>query len=303
MRSVLFLAFVSGASAFDEVQCSFNAAQSVDEMMDAAVYMWAAVERCGKANSEIDCTVDVATTIQSLTGMGNVIVKALDDCGGIKSDKCGASAGQLTEAISGLTAAGGGVVDQCSSRSRVNDHPGGDMIMCVVDVKDTTRSLLQMVQRSIDASKKCEGPVSAQHVLHGSVSKPCGADVASIVAALAAMGQYISGSIARCSPTPLNANTEIDLDCSKQISAFVRHSSALASAATKMSYECSGTSSRLYAVQQEQEKAATRTSPVTLALFAFLPITAVIAFAGGNRFAKAREAGEQNREVELVAAD
>merc|ERR1719198_1299398 len=117
MRSVLLLACVSSASAVNEVQCTYNAAQAIDEIMDAAVFMWAAVERCGKANSQIDCTVDVATTIQSLNGMANVIVKALDDCGGIKSDTCGAAAGQLTEAIAGLTAAGGGVVDQCSSRS------------------------------------------------------------------------------------------------------------------------------------------------------------------------------------------
>jgi len=314
MRSVLLLACVSSASAVNEVQCAYNAAQSIDEIMDAAVFMWAAVERCGKANSQIDCTVDVATTIQSLNGMANVIVKALDDCGGIKSDTCGAAAGQLTEAIAGLTAAGGGVVDQCSSRSRQNDHPGGDIIMCVVNVKDTTRSLLQMVQRSIDANKECKGHKTGPAHGHGNVhhlatsllagkeTAACGADVASVISALGAMGQYISGSITRCAPQPLNAQTEVDIDCSKQISAFVRHTSALAAAATRMSYECGQSASRLYELnQQTEDKAATKTSPVTLALFAFLPLTALVAFAGGNRFAKGREASEQERSVELVS--
>jgi hypothetical protein len=304
MRSVLLLACVSSASAVNEVQCTYNAAQAVDEIMDAAVFMWAAVERCGKSNSQIDCTVDVATTIQSLNGMANVIIKALDDCGGIKTDSCGAAAGQLTEAIAGLTAAGGGVVDQCSSRSRQNDHPGGDMILCVVNVKDTTRSLLQMVQRSIDANKECKGTGTVQNrtisLLAGHETAECGADAMSVISALAAMGQYISGSVARCAPQPLNEQTEVDLDCSKQVSAFVRHASGIAAAATRMSFECGQSSSRLYELAQHADKAATSTSPVTLALFAFLPLTAVVAFVGGNRFAKARENSEQEREVELT---
>ena len=55
-----------------------------------------------------------------------------------------------------------------------------------------------------------------------------------------------------------------------------------------MKKECSETASRLYLASNSEVSAAT-SSPLLLALAAVLPVTAVLSFVAGSRFAKSRK--------------
>merc|ERR1719379_1190501 len=97
-----------------EASCALNGARAVDDMLDSAVYIMASLARCDKANGgdDIRCALDISTAIESVNGMVNVILKAVNACGEINTSnkKCGLAVGVLTESWAGLSSASAGIV-------------------------------------------------------------------------------------------------------------------------------------------------------------------------------------------------
>merc|ERR1719487_1044309 len=61
--------------------CVLNGAQAVSDMTDAAIYTWAATQRCSKGDQYImKCEVDAAQAVESANKMVNVIVQTVDSC-------------------------------------------------------------------------------------------------------------------------------------------------------------------------------------------------------------------------------
>jgi hypothetical protein len=314
---VLFAGFFI-ANGADTANCALNGARAVDDMLDSAVYIMASIVRCDNGDT-IRCEVDVASAIESVNAMINVIVKAVDDCGGLAGDphhKCGLAVGVLTRSMAGLAAASGGIVAKCPNHlngGKPMDTVGTAMEnagkyggkrafktagfsptfgQCVINIKDTVKSLFKGIKRIMTVKENCEDPKS-QHCAHNSMK---------IVAAFTGLAEYISGAIAKCSAS---SKHQVDALCSQQ---SIRLFHALANvdrAGTEMGRKCQITEAeRLYLDNEDEAPvAAPASNSVTLALAALLPISAVVSFVAGSRLAKVRAAATRDAEslVELTA--
>lgn len=298
-----------------EVACGLNSVEVVDELLDSAVYIWAAVERCEHSNEGVRCVVNVASATESINGMINVIVKSLEHCGHLKTTHalCGAAVGRLTESVAGLTAASGGIVAVCpnalephhlhtvgqslSSANRYGHEKFGE---CIVDIKTAMTALVKAIKRMMTVTEHCEDP-SSEHCAHNALK---------IVDAFASLAEMIASSIHHCTVCkPLDAackKMQEDAECAAESTRLVDELDNVGRAAVAMEKECEiGTSERLY-IDDEDESIATGTSTsssssVTLALVALLPITAVLAFSGGSRIARARSMTAIGAPVEFEA--
>lgn len=286
--AILLLLTTQTAAQLGSPQCSINAGRAVDEMMDSIVYIWASVQRCSTPGTVINCEIDVASSAQSVNAMVNVLIRALKDCDGLKTNECGVAAGHLTEASAGLAAAGGGVIDKCHSKQDYGSNGRYQVALCIVNVKDATRSLLFAVQKIIMAQQACEKD-----------EELCAADATYIVSAFSGMAQYISGAIGRCSKGPLGSMHDINAACAEQATSFVRFASSFASSATQMSLACKESAARLYEVRAKNAKVqGSSMNTMTFSLLALLPMTGFMAFYGGSRFGKFR--GTQHEERHLA---
>merc|ERR1719298_5238 len=122
-RSLLIVAGLCLAGAADTSECALNGARAVDDLLDAATYIWASVQRCQKPGTgnmkgnPILCSLDVSSAIEATNGMVNVILKAVEKCGKLEGEntKCGLQIGVLTKAFAGLAASSSGVVAKCTA--------------------------------------------------------------------------------------------------------------------------------------------------------------------------------------------
>jgi len=303
MRALVFsacLLCVSGNTA----NCALNGARAVDDMLDSAVYIMASIVRCHDKDT-IRCELDVASAIESVNAMVNVIVKAVDDCGGLDNDphhECGLAVGVLTRSMAGLAAASGGIVAKCPNKLN-GGHPletvGGVMEdastyggkrafktagfspgfgQCVIDIKDTVKSLFKAIKRIMTIKENCEDPQS-MHCAHNSIK---------IVDAFTGLAEYISGAIGKCSG---NSKHQDNAVCAQMSIRLFHAIGNVDRAGTAMAHDCKiSEAERLYLENEDEAPVApaSDSSSVTLALAALLPITAVLSFVGGKRLAKAR---------------
>merc|ERR1719191_1183198 len=114
------LGLLSAVSLVQAEYCALDGARAVDDMLDAATYIWASTQRCNTTtgNTQSDttlCTLDVSAAIESVNGMVNVILKAVQKCGHLESEsaQCGLTVGVLTRSFAGLAAAGSGIAAKC----------------------------------------------------------------------------------------------------------------------------------------------------------------------------------------------
>jgi hypothetical protein len=301
MRALLTLAALSAVNA-DTANCALNGARAVDDMLDSAVYIMASIVRCD-AKDTIRCEVDVASAIESVNAMINVIMKAVDDCGGLSGDphhKCGLAVGVLTRSMAGLAAASGGIVAKCPNHLN-GGHPmdtvgtamenagkyGGKRAFktagfspsfgqCVINIKDTVKSLFKGIKRIMTVKENCEDPKSVG-CAHNSIK---------IVDAFTGLAEYISGAIAKCSGS---SKHQVDALCAQMSIRLFHAIGNVDRASTAMMTDCKiSEAERLYLENEDEAPVAPANSnAATLALAAFLPITAVVAFAAGKRLANA----------------
>jgi len=124
MRSFLFVGAFLCAHAVPPLhtvnkpaKCILDSADSVNEMLDAALYMWAAIERCsGPPHTAVQCAIDVSSVVRSVNGILKFIMRAVDECSTIKTinHKCSAEAFLLGEGIAGLAKFSAGIVQKCT---------------------------------------------------------------------------------------------------------------------------------------------------------------------------------------------
>lgn len=279
--AVLLASGVCLASASHDIKCALNVGRSVDEMLDSAIYIWAAVERCGKPGQKLHCEVDATAALKSVTGMINIIVDSFRQCAGLKKQRCGHAAGKLVEGVSGLTSASGEIIAKCPNQFQGQAEPESPIhqskiATCIVDVKSSTKALLKAVKRMMDLSKKCDGEDDRE----------CAADGLSIVAALAALGEYVVGAVGKCDPAPLPAATAIDMECAGAVAALVHELDATGAAATSVSDTCDVEASRLYELGAAGKLKKGGRNSMQWVLVALIPIAAVVSFAFGTRLAR-----------------
>jgi len=306
MRSAVFFAGLMLAGAADVTSCALNGARAVDDLLDSATYMWASVQRCSKGASgnQILCSMDVASAIEAMNAMVNVVLKGVEECGSLDATdaKCGLSVGVLTKTFAGVAASSSGVTAKCPNA--LNNNKGltflvntpaptagnsalasaaqqASFAQCIVNVKDLTKAIFKAAKRLVTVKGNCAGDDS----------KACAHNSLKVVASLAAMGEYLAGSIGRCSAnTAANAGLKENTQCAAEAEQLVGSLNRMASASIGMKQSCLGGEARLYELEHGEGVETHGSSFVTIALAACLPITAVLAFVGGSRFGKSQHA-------------
>merc|ERR1712118_432430 len=86
-------------------QCLVDSGEAVSDAMDAALFIWSAAKRCGKANLELKCAIDITAAVKSVNSMVNVLLRTLDKCDALHgaNKACGMQASKLTEYTAGLS--------------------------------------------------------------------------------------------------------------------------------------------------------------------------------------------------------
>jgi hypothetical protein len=319
MRCLVLLSAVFLVQADNTAYCSLDGARAVDDLLDAATYIWASTQRCKNATAGGDtilCTLDISASIESVNAMVNVILKAVQKCGHLESEsaQCGLAVGVLTRSFAGLAAAGSGIAAKCptklnnftpkkplvynvastvtqsqqsalasaqaAAQAHQNQLLGTQMAsfgQCIVDIKDLTKSLFKAMKRIMTMKESCAD--GTPHCAHNTLK---------LVASLGAIGQYLSNAVGRCSPsTVANAKRVTDSECAGEVSHLVRHVSNVGRASVDLQQNCNIGAERLYQIEHGEVENQSSNS-VTLGLAAMLPLTAVLSFVGGSRFAKTR---------------
>jgi len=313
MRCLLLLSAVSLVQA---EYCALDGARAVDDLLDGATYIWASVKRCNntagntQANT-ILCTLDVSAAIESVNSMVNVILKAVQKCGHLESEsaQCGLAVGVLTRSFAGLAAASSGIAARCPNKHLNNNTVSMPTVygvpvydqqtalasasgvanadkatpatfaQCLVDIKDLTKSLFKAIKRIMTIQDSCED--GNRHCAHNTLK---------LVASIGAMGEYLSSAIGKCQ---MNVVTQAKLitnsECASEAMHLVRHVSNVGRAGVDLQQNCVA-DARLFQIEHGDVEPQSSNS-MTLALAAFLPLTAVLSFVGGSRFAKPRSQG------------
>jgi hypothetical protein len=275
MRKVLMLGGIALVSAGNG-QCAIDGSKAMDSTANAALNIWAATKRCDKgANSAAVCAVDIASSIHSVNDMITTIVAAVEDCGAIHTSHyaCGMAVGGLTSASAALAAATGGILTSCPTSLKQSSKNAGldettNLGNCLVDAKSSMTSLF-----------------SAGHQLK-SISAADDTNRASlnVVAGLADLGSFLAAAVSDCSL--FKGGSDDTADCAAHSLALISALHNIAHAGIEMSHKCKVTKEeRLYL---ENDEAAPKGSSMPLALAALVPISAVVSFVAGSRFAKAR---------------
>jgi hypothetical protein len=312
MRSFIAFAVLGLASAdltsYEIADCLVDGGEAVDDAADAALFIWAAYKRCGRSQMEVKCTVDIASATESVNSMINVMLKAMKKCHVLEASECGLAAGKLTRAVAGLTAGGADIIQKCPKAFHHTVPTAAlpsfktSQALCLVDVKDTAKQLMKITKEFMQVSKNC-----AKEDKHA-----CASNALRIIGGLAAIGEFVSGSIGHCTKANATSGNHISALCAQAVSMVTHHTAKVAAASTDLSAKCvapapapspkslnGGTvvimePGRLY---EQGSKSRTTTSSLNIVLGAFLPVTAIVAFAGGRFYANRRIRTEQSRNL------
>lgn len=312
MRAIVLLALLSVGSAADmekEGSCVLDGAEAANELVDATIYIWAAVKRCDGKHEALHCEVDITSALESVQSMINIILRAVEKCGRLNTvnRKCGLASSRLTESMAGIAAASGGIIQKCPNDMHVThtEHcacakgtPGcscahkwshDNKAMCVVDLKDSMKSLMKSIVYITKLKKTSEdGGAMTGNAL-------------GLVAALAGLGEYVAGAVGHCS------HKAVMIECGSAISELIKDLTKLAEAGAAMKTVCAPTEGvvpltapeRLY----ENKAAAAAGSTPNFVLAAFLPIAAVVSFVGGRYYAGRQHQNRGTRVLSMEQAD
>jgi len=277
----------------------------------------------GEDADDVRCALDVSSAIEAVNAMVNVILKAMDHCGSLNVEhkECALAVSRLTESWAGLAAASSCMVAKCpnefnhgvpldtvgqsmtnagASIGQTNNRQHGNQFaaipgnhqftnlqggasfgQCIVNIKGTMKSLFKAVKRILSVVEYCEGS-----------AKECAENDLKVMAALIGMGEYLSGAIGKCTPITAagSLKTKRSAICSQYSLKLIEELGVAGRASTKMTEDCALTpSQRLYLdrpkLDDDIDMQSTSGSSISLVLVALLPISAVLAFIAGSRYA------------------
>lgn len=302
MRTLLTLLAVASMSGQaqelpKDATCALDSARAVDDLLDAIVYIFASMERCTPGQEDkIRCTMDVSATIESVNKAVNIIVAAVQNCGKITTAKplCGQAIGLLTRATASVTSASAGIAANCEKSRRLAGGFSNKFGQCAINVKDSIKSLFKTVKRAMVLSDGCTVPDSPQ----------CGDSAILLVDALTGLAEYISGAVAKCDVHPANT---ANAACAQMTARLSHALGDVSDAGIRLDENCKpDATERLFLANFDGNKVTPTTSgtnSLTVALAAFLPITAVVAFVGGKRLAKVRSVAEPVADEEMLVQE
>jgi len=315
MYKAVFVAGLISVASAAKAGCAVDGLRAADDMLDAAIYTWAAVERCNTTlpttrQDPIRCSLNIASAVEAVNAMVNIVLKSVEACGGFETEheKCGLAVGDLTKSFAGLAAGSSGVIAKCPNTLNNNKplmtygsasgsfnnagiaptsalaQAAGPLgfTYCLVNMKDTVKSLFKAMKRVMTLREDCKD----------SSSDDCAENSLNLVAAIASIGEYTAGAVAKCSN---NQKTGMEGACAQESLALTRHVANVADSAEMVNHECTQDAARLFEMEKGEVQTSSAGNSITLGLAAFLPVTAVMAFVAGRRFGNRGEAESYSR--------
>merc|ERR1719482_2590700 len=267
MRTVVALLAITAVSGQDQADCALDSARAVDDIMDGLVYIMASIARCDpNTGDQIRCTLDVSAAIESVNKMVNIIVKAVDKCGAITTDKpeCGIAIGEITRSVAAITSTSAGIIAKCPNKlnggnpmdtvksamstkkhaiaEEVGSGFSNSFGQCIINVKDTVKSLFKAVKRALVLSDDCKTPDSLE----------CSHNSIKLVDAFVGMAEYIAGAVGKCSSNP---NDDLNGQCAEEATALTHAVGEVGQGGTALAAACAPTAEeRLYLDSLDQKK-------------------------------------------------
>jgi len=121
-----------------------------------------------------------------------------------------------------------------------------------------------------------------------------------LVEVLAQLGSFLAGSVAHCESALANKE-DSKAECASTVQGMVANLMNVADVGMTVHAACSS-DARLY-LENGAEKATSSSSSMPLALAALLPISAVLSFVAGSRFAKARSQNARSADCEMLVEE
>jgi len=246
-------------------KCVVDGGEAASDLMDAALFIWGAKQRCGQEGMAIKCEIDIASAAQSIASTSNTILKIVGRCGsGDFEPDLARSIARLMKATSGLAAASGGIKQKCVanppsgpcdavtgqwSRRGPAKWAHGKQFLCVLDVKHSAKNLLRAIRYLIRIDKKCDYLRSGK----------CAKNSLKVVGALMALGEYLSASVGDCQAPSLMSH---DAECAQEYLMLVHHLAKAAQAAAEIWPKPEHPTSQLPTVPATSTTTATATNGI-----------------------------------------
>lgn len=288
MRKTLMFGAIAFVGA-DKAACAIDGSKAMDAAAEAGLNIWAATKRCDKGeSSHAMCAVDIASSIESVNNMAMTIVSAVEECGAIHTShyKCGMAVGGLTSASAALAAATAGVLTKCHTplhQADADDGLGQTTALgnCVMDAKESMTSLFEASHELASVNHADDENVAALNVVN----------------ALGNVGRFLASAVNQCSL--FKGKGDETAECASHSIGLIGALDRIGAAGINIAGACKESAAdRLYL--ETANKAASTGSSMPLALAALLPISAVLSFVAGSRFAKARAQSVREADCEQL---
>jgi len=334
MKTVLAMTLLLATKGDSDLECGIDGGKAFNDAADAAIYIWAATQRCNieekkpkvtgdpcapqqrrldavgceqrrlagvtadvgalKPNNAVRCTIDISSAIEAVGSFANVIVGALDKCGVLKTDNK-----KCGMAAGKLTTAAAGLVAGASGL--INSCPNEFQPNPLEKIPSGLETKTNLGKCVVDAKDSLASTFDAMQSLKKITSGKGETEhnALNTVSAFASLGSAVAAAVNDCTAYENGGAGNGPADCTSYVLALVSRLHNVADIATGMSEECKSEASRLYLETADKENASAVTNnSVSLALAAFLPVAAVFGFVSGRRFGKA----SSNREIYSVGA-
>jgi len=294
MRALFVLGGMVVASAHDQAACAVEGSLSVGPLADSVVNIWAATQRCVKGGSKVECEIDITSAIASVDATITIIVKALANCGALNTEHaaCGMAVNHLIRDTAGLASEVGGALNACPWPVKATGlavpaklEGATTLGYCVSDAANSMKTLFAAV-RSLSTMEK-------DHDAHNSLK---------LVQVLSELGSFLAGSVAHCE-SAIAGKSDSKAACASTVQGMVANLMNVADVAMNVHKACAlSEDERLY-LETDTQKATSSSSSMPLAMAALLPISAVLSFVAGSRFAKARAQNARSPDCEMLVEE
>jgi hypothetical protein len=283
---VFALLAATNAEPNDVAGCIMSNTGAVNQMVNSALFIYVTNRNCKKFDSSDAgvCVKDLASVVNSVSGIAEFMVKIFKTCGEVKSSNynCAIAGTKLTGVLSSLTANTAAATVDCpvAPPSVGGNTPWSyaGASLCNVFIGGATGAIQGAVTSMMAVKAKCGGK-------HGS-GDMCVGGVLDIISAIANLATAIENLASKCS----HGNVNFANGCESDVAGIIGNLAGLASSSVAIKDSCTADSTRLYGIEEKLEEPAAfgGANLMSAMLLVLLPITGLASYYGGSRLSKGR---------------
>jgi len=296
---VLALFSLADGKANDVTGCIMSNTGAVNNLVNSALFIYVTDRNCKNFEDDTKvCVKDLASVVNSVSGVAEFMIKAFKTCGEIKTSNydCAIAGTHLSGVLTGLTANTAAATMDCPvvpakiGGNKKWSYAGASL--CNVFIGGATGALQGAVTSMMAVKAKCGKK-------HGS-GDLCVSGVLDIISAVGNLAVFLENVVTDCSQDDMRVINP----CSTDVGAILSGLAATASTSITIKDKCTPKSTPNHYVKYEETDAPLNPTHnganlLTGMLVVFLPITGFASYYGGSRL-KDRQA---RRTRILVAGD